>query len=189
MILSTAKRDRIWYAAVTDQEGRLVACSFADEEKAAEKSAIKSLPKTLRHDIMRSRGSRQVIDVLHRIYSGKDSNRQPDIVIIRPSKFLKRVYERTRRIPKGKVTTYARLARFAGSKRLSRAVGNAMARNPLPLIIPCHRVVPSTLGVGNYGGGGTEKGRGGRVKRALLLREGVQFEGERILPNCVWDPS
>ena len=188
MILSTAKRDDMWYAAVTDEEGRLVACSFSSDKKAAEESAINSLPET-RRDLVRSARDSQVVEILHRIYLGKDLDHPPSVAFMTSSMFLKHVYEATMRIPKGKVTTYGRLARLAGSKRLSRAVGNAMARNPLPLIVPCHRVVPSTLQVGNYGGAGTEKGQGGRVKRALLAREGVRFDGERILPSCVWDPS
>lgn len=189
MILSTAKRSDVWYAAVTDKEGRMVACSFSDNKKAAEESAIKSLPRYLRRDLTSSPADSHIIDILHQIYSGKDCDRLPSVLLARPSKFLDIVYKGTMRIPKGKVTTYGRLARMAGSKKLARAVGNAMARNPLPLVVPCHRVVPSTLRVGNYGGGGTEKGHGGRVKRELLIREGVRFEGDRISPSCVWNPS
>jgi len=87
------------------------------------------------------------------------------------------------KIPRGKVTTYGRLARQVGSRRLARAVGNAMARNPLPLVVPCHRVVHSTLRVGKYGGPGSG---GSRVKRELLIREGVQFDGERVSESSLW---
>jgi O-6-methylguanine DNA methyltransferase len=71
-----------------------------------------------------------------------------------------------KRIPRGEVRTYSWLAREAGSPRAARAVGNAMARNPLPLLLPCHRVVPMNGGVGNYAFGAT-------LKRELLSREGV----------------
>jgi methylated-DNA-[protein]-cysteine S-methyltransferase len=64
------------------------------------------------------------------------------------------------------VQTYAWLARKAGRPRAARAVGNTMARNPIPILIPCHRVVPAAGGIGNYG-------LGAAVKRALLKREGV----------------
>lgn len=186
MILSSAKRDDVWYAAVSDGNGGLVACSFSDSKKAAEESTIRSLPSSLRRDLVRSQGESEVTNVLHRIYGGRDINRPPRIVLMTPSKFLRGVYEAAMRIPKGKVTTYGKLATLAGSKGASRAVGNAMARNPLPLVIPCHRVVPSTLQVGNYG---SERNGRSRTKRELLVREGVQFDGEKIPQSCIWDPS
>ena len=58
--------------------------------------------------------------------------------------FERGVYEAARRIEWGKVATYGDLARAAGSPLFARAVGQAMARNPLPIIIPCHRVVATT---------------------------------------------
>ena len=59
------------------------------------------------------------------------------------SAFERRIYEMTRRIPYGRTTTYGRLAQQASKPAAARAVGRAMARNPVPLIIPCHRVVGS----------------------------------------------
>jgi len=56
-------------------------------------------------------------------------------------------------IPKGEVRTYAEVAAAAGRPGAARAVGQAMARNPVPLLLPCHRVVPSAGGVGQYGYG------------------------------------
>ncbi len=188
MILSTAKRNDTWYAVLTDKKGRLAACNFSHSKRAAEQSAIESLPSSLRGDIIRSRRGSLIVNVLHRIHEGKGCDQVPGIVFPTSSTFLRRVYETTIRIPKGKVTTYATLARLAGSKRAPRAAGNAMARNPLPLIVPCHRVVPSTLKVGNYGAAGAKKSDGARIKRELLVREGVRFDGERIFERCVWDP-
>jgi len=187
LILSTAKKGDIWYATVTDEEGALVACGFSTARKAAERSVRGSLPKTLTQDIVHSSASPHLIDALHKIYSGERCDRLPATALLSTSKFLRKTYELTMRIPKGKVTTYGRLAQSAGSRGLSRAVGNAMANNPLPLIVPCHRVVPSTLRVGNYGGAGSTAGS--RTKRALLIREGVKFDGEKILESCVWDPT
>jgi methylated-DNA-[protein]-cysteine S-methyltransferase len=69
-------------------------------------------------------------------------------------------------VPLGTTITYGALARRAGKPRAARAVGTAMATNPLPLVVPCHRVVPSTGGVGNYGGGVP-------TKIALLELEGA----------------
>ncbi|MGZ4809673.1 MAG: methylated-DNA--[protein]-cysteine S-methyltransferase [Thermoanaerobaculia bacterium] len=73
------------------------------------------------------------------------------------------------KIPRGEVRTYAWLAREAGHPKAVRAVGNIMARNPVPLILPCHRVVPSSGGLGNYA-------LGAEKKRDFLKREGVAID-------------
>ena len=70
-----------------------------------------------------------------------------------------------RRIPSGETRSYAWLAVAAGNPRAVRAAGQAMARNPLTLVIPCHRVIASNGDLGGYGGGGV------KVKAHLLERE------------------
>lgn len=82
--------------------------------------------------------------------------------------FHRDVLERLRRIPRGRVVTYGALAREMGSPGASRAVGGACAANPLPLVVPCHRVVGSDGSLGNYSGEG-----GAATKRALLEIEGA----------------
>lgn len=82
------------------------------------------------------------------------------------SAFHQEVLRATARIPRGEVRTYGELAEAVGRPRAARAVGTAMARNPVPLLIPCHRVVPSSGGVGNYG-------LGSDLKAKLLAGEGV----------------
>jgi len=82
--------------------------------------------------------------------------------------FERQVLEALRDIPRGQVLTYGELAKRLGRERAARAVGNALAKNPVPLLLPCHRVVPSTGGVGNYSGGS-----GSETKRRLLEREGA----------------
>lgn len=73
------------------------------------------------------------------------------------------------RIPRGEVRTYEWLARQAGRPRAVRAVGSVCARNAVPLVVPCHRIVPSGGGVGSYLFGSD-------VKRALLKAEGVDVD-------------
>ncbi|HSD23251.1 MAG TPA: methylated-DNA--[protein]-cysteine S-methyltransferase [Solirubrobacterales bacterium] len=80
--------------------------------------------------------------------------------------FRSRALHAVARIPYGKTKTYAEIAKSAGNARASRAAGTACGHNPIPLIVPCHRVVPSSGGVGNYGGGPD-------MKRALLDFEGA----------------
>lgn len=67
--------------------------------------------------------------------------------------FGRRVLEATARIPFGSVSTYKRVATEAGSPGGSRAAGNALGANPLPIVVPCHRVLHSTGGLGGYTGG------------------------------------
>jgi methylated-DNA-[protein]-cysteine S-methyltransferase len=80
--------------------------------------------------------------------------------------FRSRALHAVARIPYGKTRTYAEIAKSAGNARAFRAAGTACGHNPIPLIVPCHRVVPSSGGVGNYGGGPD-------MKRALLDFEGA----------------
>ena len=84
------------------------------------------------------------------------------------SPFKRRVLLLERTIPRGCVTTYGALARELGTKGGARAVGGALASNPLPLIIPCHRVVRSDGSIGGFQGGGV-------MKEKLLVMEGVKF--------------
>jgi methylated-DNA-[protein]-cysteine S-methyltransferase len=69
-----------------------------------------------------------------------------------PPGFFRRVLEATARIPFGSVSTYGTVAKVAGSPRAARAAGNALHDNPIPIVVPCHRVVPSVGGIGKYGG-------------------------------------
>lgn len=78
------------------------------------------------------------------------------------------------RIPRGEVRTYEWVARQVGRPRAVRAVGNILARNAVPLVVPCHRVVPASGGVGNYAFGSA-------LKRELLKREGVDVDALETL--------
>ena len=82
------------------------------------------------------------------------------------SDFQRRVLEQCRRIPYGQTVSYGELAAKAGSPRAARAVGNCMAGNRIPLIVPCHRVVCSDGRLGSYSAPG-----GVRMKRRLLALE------------------
>jgi methylated-DNA-[protein]-cysteine S-methyltransferase len=72
----------------------------------------------------------------------------------------------TARVPFGRTTTYREIAERIGHPRAARAVGNALGGNPIPVVIPCHRVVRAGGAVGGYGGGPERK-------RALLTLEGA----------------
>ncbi|MBR1477273.1 MAG: methylated-DNA--[Lachnospiraceae bacterium] len=87
----------------------------------------------------------------------------------------KRIYEAVKRIPKGYVATYAQVAEAAGDRKMARAVGNALHKNPDPNDIPCHRVVNSKGEVaGEYAFGGAWK------QAEILTSEGVFVEDGRV---------
>ena len=90
-----------------------------------------------------------------------------DLATLTP--FERQVLDALARIPRGETRPYAWLAREVGRPRAVRAVGGVMARNPAPLLLPCHRVVPTTGGVGNYAFGSA-------FKRELLQREGLLLD-------------
>ncbi len=81
--------------------------------------------------------------------------------------FAQKVYRTLRKVPPGKVVTYGELAKRVGSPHAARAVGRAMATNPVPIIVPCHRVVASDGKLGGFSAPG-----GTNLKKRLLVNEG-----------------
>ena len=110
--------------------------------------------------------------------------------------FERSVLLKTAQIPRGEVRTYGWVAREIGRPAAVRAVGTALANNPIPVLIPCHRVVRSDGVIGNYGAGGTEAKREilaaegvDTVQMERMARAGVRFHGSRTthifcLPTC-----
>ncbi len=97
-------------------------------------------------------------------------------IVLSGPPFYRKVWAALRRVPRGEVCTYAQLARAARSPRAMRAVGQAMAHNPLPLVVPCHRVIADHARLGGYTGG-TER------KRVLLALEGIEVDGDVVRPR------
>jgi len=90
------------------------------------------------------------------------------------TKFSQEVYEATKKIPKGKVATYAQIAEALENPRAMRAVGNALHKNPTPKIVPCHRVVNSKGFLAkNFGFGG-----GINTQKEYLEAENVVVDGD-----------
>ena len=89
-------------------------------------------------------------------------------------RFDRVVLEAVRTVGWGETTSYGAIARQVGAPRASRAVGGALGRNPISLVIPCHRVIAADGTIGGYGGDGwMDRDRHLSRKQDLLLREGV----------------
>lgn len=94
--------------------------------------------------------------------------------------FQKSVLLFERKIPHGRVSTYGRLAMKIGRPCAARAVGQALARNPFPIIIPCHRAIRSDGSLGGFSGGI-------KLKRKLLELEGIKFNSKgKVIMEKVW---
>jgi len=90
--------------------------------------------------------------------------------------FQRKVLLAEAEVPRGRVTTYGRLAHKIGAPRAARAVGSALARNPFPLMIPCHRAIRADGHLGGFRGGLP-------MKRALLEMEGIVFDEKSRVPD------
>jgi len=98
--------------------------------------------------------------------AGRASNRLPPLDLSAGTEFQRRVWMVLRRIGWGRTWSYGQVARAVGNPRAVRAVGGACGANPIPVLVPCHRVLAAGGGLGGFSGGLN-------WKRALLRREGI----------------
>lgn len=116
-----------------------------------------------------------VARIIHRVkrhFTGEIQDfRDIDLDLEHTGEFAKRVYAAARAIPPGRTVTYGRLAEMSGFPRAARAVGQAMRRNPIPLIIPCHRVLASGGKIGGFSapGGSATKMKMLQIEKAIFI--------------------
>jgi len=154
---------------VAGDRGRLMAIKFDVEPRDLARH-VERLLDEFRGRYALERDDRRMAPVLRQLAAylgGKrhDFDLQLDLSFLTP--FQQAVLLECARIPRGEVASYAEVARRIGKPLAFRAVGNTMRINPIPIVIPCHRVVGST-GIGGYGGGLPRK-------RQLLALEGVSI--------------
>lgn len=146
----------------------LIRLSYVD---SGEEATIEQLARLVSPRVLRApRRLDPVRRELEQYFEGSRQQFQVELDWALTRGFGRRVLQAAARIPYGSVSTYAEVAASAGSPRGSRAAGNALGANPIPIIVPCHRVLRSGGGLGGYTGG---LGR----KRTLLAVE----SGQRVL--------
>lgn len=119
---------------------------------------------------------------IHRYLSGDSKALRQEVDLsLAGSSFHQKVLRKLQEVPRGAVLSYQALGAAAGAPKGARAVGNAMHNNPVPIYVPCHRVIASGGGLGGYGGGAQRKLR-------LLRCEGFDLDDGAVkLPgSAVW---
>ena len=185
LTFATRERDGTWFGVLIGDQGELIASSFSKSRASLERHLRTDTRGTISHGDTRE--SDNALDQMINLYQGKKTTNTVPLGWERVSEFQKNVCQRMMEIPKGRVTSYGLIARRISSG--PRAVGTGVARNPWPLFIPCHRVVPASLEIGNYSIGGALSDYGCEVKRDLLEREGVSMEGDKIASKALWVPT
>ena len=107
--------------------------------------------------------------MLERYLEGRERKLEIALDLARGTPFQRRVWDAARRIPYGAVVSYAELANMAGGTGAFRAVGNALGANPVPIVVPCHRIIHADQSIGGFSSGL-------RWKRHLLTIERGQIE-------------
>ncbi|MBD3411189.1 MAG: methylated-DNA--[protein]-cysteine S-methyltransferase [Ignavibacteriales bacterium] len=117
----------------------------------------------------RTTTARATAKQLREYFAGK--RREFDLPLkLEGTPFRERVWRELRKIPYGKTASYGELARKTGGARMSRAVGGAVGANPIPVVVPCHRVVRSDGSLGGF------SAAGGREKALALKRKLLRVE-------------
>lgn len=136
-------------------------------------AALSALQSRCRHRLAEepSEALRPFSERMQAFAQGKrDDFRDVKVALDGMTKFQRKVIRQCRRIPPGQTVSYGELAVRAGSPKAARAVGNVMAKNRIPLVIPCHRVVGCNGALGGF-----SAPDGLRMKRRLLLLEQAQL--------------
>ena len=103
--------------------------------------------------VRRPRWTEPARKALERYLEGREERLELRLDLAFGTPFQRRVWEAARSIPYGDVVSYADLARRSGYDRASRAVGNALGANPVPIVVPCHRIIHADQSIGGFSSG------------------------------------
>jgi methylated-DNA-[protein]-cysteine S-methyltransferase len=151
-----------YFGLVAGKKGLTRTCLPCENRKTVEKSLLAGLDNPQFDKNLFKLLQKQIIAY----FAGKPVRFDASPVLDKLPPFARKVLAACEKIPSGKTVSYSQLAGMIGKPRASRAVGSALARNPIPLIIPCHRVIHSDGSLGNFSAfGGTS------TKKKLLALE------------------
>lgn len=183
--LALEKSEDLSFGCLIDQNDKLVASSFGSNSLILERHLAEYSTRIMGKSPTRT--NHWITQEMTRRFEGKKNPKRVSLNKVFVSTHQARVCAVLEKIPAGRVTTYGLISNHIGSA--PRAVGGAVGSNPWSIFVPCHRVVPSSLTIGNYSMCGTLGETGGATKRELLTREAVPFDKDKIDSAAVWDPS
>ena len=164
-----APRTRVGPLFVAVNERGVVGLDFGlSEQEFVARVSQRTKATLVRSDDQAAEALKQVQEYL----DGKRTSFDLPLDMSRMSEFQRRVLSIALKIPRGKYLTYGDVAKAIGKPQASRAVGQALGHNPVPIVIPCHRVLGSDGSLHGYSGGG-----GIRTKAWLLRLEGASLPG------------
>ena len=158
------KTDGGWAAVLGSARG-LVSISLPC---SSEQQALDDLNGDVSQAAQSAERFSDLTDRLQHYFSGEKVDFPDELDLSSATPFQQAVWQAARQIPYGQTHSYGWLAAQAGKHGAARAVGQAMSRNPLPVIVPCHRVIASDGGLGGFNGGL-------ELKKWLLQLEGVDL--------------
>jgi methylated-DNA-[protein]-cysteine S-methyltransferase len=182
--LSLEKSEAMSFGCLVDPEDQLVASSFDSNSRIVERHLVEYSTKTSGKSPTRS--NHWLTQEMIKRFEGKKSPQSVKLNRDFVSVHHARVCGVLEKIPRGKVTTYGLISNHISSG--PRAVGGAVASNPWSIFVPCHRVVPSSLTIGNYSLCGMLGESGTLTKHDLLMREAVPINENKIDSVAVWKP-
>ena len=130
-------------------DGKVVRVSLRQSEQAFSEALLRDGYRPVRDPSALA----PVLEQFQEYFRGERKSLDVEVDLSRLTPFNRAVLEETRRVPAASVVSYGEIARRIGKPRAYRAVGNALASNPAPVVVPCHRVVSTGGRLGGYTGG------------------------------------
>lgn len=165
------RRAGVWLALGLNPQGKVSFTSFSPLSRSqALRRALSQLKPWEQPVLQREPNipARRILKAMENVFLGRGAGWLPAFDWGRLPRFTVEALKAALRIPRGFAAGYGCIAHVLGKPKAARAVGRAMAVNPFPLLVPCHRVVASDGSLGGYG-------FGLKVKMEILRREGVRF--------------